>query len=76
MGCKKGAKPSSRERDHRETHGLYLARRMLNEFGSRAIDGRTSTGRALAEWTNAIVEDLGGEDQRSPYTSGAPILCA
>ncbi len=76
MGSKKGAKPNGRERDHRETHGLYLARRMLNEFGSRAIDGRTSTGRALAEWTNAIVQDLGGEDQRSPYTSGAPILCA
>ena len=43
-------------------HGLYQARRLLNEWGSLAIDGRSTLGRAIARWTDAIVADLGGPD--------------
>ncbi len=45
-----------------KTHGLYQARRLLNEWGSLAIDGRSTLGRAIARWTDAIVADLGGEE--------------
>ncbi len=44
-----------------KTHGLYQARRLLNECGRLAIDGRSELGRSLARWTDAIVADLGGE---------------
>jgi hypothetical protein len=45
-----------------QQHGLTQAKRLLNEYGSRAIDARTRAGRALADWTQAIEEDLGGEE--------------
>ncbi len=45
-----------------KTHGLYQARRLLNEWGRLAIDGRSELGRSLARWTDAIVADLGGEE--------------
>lgn len=48
------------KRDY-EKRGLYTAKRVLKEYGSRAIDARSKAGRALAEWTQAIVTDLGGE---------------
>lgn len=48
-------------REYRKS-GYYAAKRALSEHGSRAIDGRSKAGRALAEWSSAIVQDLGGED--------------
>lgn len=48
-------------RDYRKS-GYYAAKRAFSEHGSRAIDGRSKAGRALAEWSSAIVQDLGGED--------------
>ena len=34
----------------------------MREYGSRAIDGRTSAAKALAAWREEIMEDLGGEE--------------
>lgn len=42
-------------------HGLYHRQRMLMERGLDAIDGRTTTGRALAKWREDLVRDLGGD---------------
>jgi hypothetical protein len=49
------------DREYRKT-GFYAAKRALSEYGSRTIDGRSKVGRALAEWSSAIVQDLGGEE--------------
>jgi len=37
----------------------------VKELGSRAIDRRTSVGRALAGWRPDLVEDLGGLERIS-----------
>ena len=42
-------------------HGLYVARRALMDYGKRAIDGRSSTGKALIRWRKDLVADLGGD---------------
>jgi hypothetical protein len=42
-------------------HGLNSARRVLNTFGLRALDGRSRLGVALRAFRNEIVKDLGGE---------------
>ncbi len=41
------------------------AKRALQRWGDRAIDGRTSQGKAFCAWRDALVQDLGGEDQVS-----------
>ena len=43
-------------------HGLAGAKKHMREYGSRAIDGRTSAAKALQAWRAAVVDDLGGED--------------
>jgi len=45
-----------------QKHGLYAARRALMEYGSRAIDGRSTVGRELAAWRRSYITDLGGDD--------------
>jgi len=47
------------------THGLHSMRSALKELGSRAIDKRTATGKALAAWQGEIIQDLGGPDALS-----------
>jgi hypothetical protein len=37
----------------------------VKQLGSRAIDKRTSTGKALAKWRNDLLEDLGGHESVS-----------
>jgi hypothetical protein len=44
-------------------HGLTQAKTALQRYGARAIDGRTKAGRELAQWTQQLVDDLGGHDQ-------------
>ena len=58
---KKGKK---RSRSYR-SHGFYQAKRALKLFGSRIIDKRTLTGRALAHWRTELIEDLGGVENCS-----------
>ncbi len=52
---RKGSRPYQR-------HGLTTLRRAVNELGSRAIDGRSALGRALAGWRQDLIQDLGGTD--------------
>jgi len=44
------------------THGLTTMKKALKALGSRAIDRRTSTGKALEAWRRELVADLGGKD--------------
>src|SRR6476660_8633052 len=37
-------------------------KRAVNRLGSRAIDRRTSLGKALDQWRGQLVADLGGMD--------------
>jgi hypothetical protein len=43
-------------------HGLNAMKHAMKQFGSRAIDRRTSTGKALEAWRRELVADLGGND--------------
>jgi hypothetical protein len=45
--------------------GLYAAKAALKEYGNRALDGRTGAAKALAQWRNELVGDLGGPDEVS-----------
>lgn len=41
-------------------HGLFSMKRAVRELGDRALDGRTSIAKALAEWKAELIGDLGG----------------
>lgn len=41
-------------------HGLSTLKRAARELGGRTLDGRTSVGRALADWKARLIDDLGG----------------
>ena len=43
-----------------EKHGLFSMKRALRELRDRALDGRTSVAKALAEWKAELIDDLGG----------------
>ena len=45
--------------------GLYSLKAAVKVLGSRAIDRRTKTGKALAAWRADLASDLGGGDQLS-----------
>ena len=47
--------------ERRTTPGLWAMKRKLMLLGSRALDRRFATGKALAAWRVDLVEDLGGE---------------
>jgi len=47
------------------THGAWTIRRERKELRRRAINGRSSEGRYVAEQRNDIVADLGGADSIS-----------
>lgn len=51
--------PAGRPRPN-QTHGATTLKRAMRELGERAIDRRTSLGRALDEWRAGIVADMGG----------------
>ena len=42
-------------------HGLTILKRAVNGLGNRAIDKRTATGKALAQWRKDLIADLGGD---------------
>lgn len=42
------------------THGVHTMKKALKQLGSRAIDRRTSMGKALAAWRAELLADLGG----------------
>ncbi len=49
------------QRPYRQ-HGLAGAKKLIQEYGSRTIDGRTSAAKALQAWPAAVIEDLGGRE--------------
>lgn len=53
-------------------HGLTTMKKVLHQLADRAIDGRTSVGKALGEWRAELVRDLGGPDHVS--TQQAAII--
>jgi hypothetical protein len=44
------------------THGLHTLKRTISLLGGRTIDRRYRVGKALAQWRDDIVADLGGAD--------------
>jgi hypothetical protein len=50
-------------------------KRALKTLGGRAIDGRTSLGKALAQWQAELVADLGGRDAISTQEKALVELC-
>ena len=43
-------------------HGLYTVKRSLKDRGLKAIDGRSSVGKALSAWRTSLIQDLGGQE--------------
>jgi hypothetical protein len=59
------AEPSKKAKRYYTTHGLTTLKRAVRALGGRAIDRRTSLGRALEDWRHSLLSDLGGQDQTS-----------
>ena len=57
------------------THGACALKRAVMALGSRAIDRRTSTGKALAQWRAELIQDLGGPDALSAQQATLIDLC-
>jgi hypothetical protein len=58
-----------------QTHGHYTLKRAVKELGSRAVDRRTSVGKALEHWRAELVADLGGTDAVSTQQKALIDLC-
>ncbi len=57
---------SSQKPNPRNTqHGLSLMKRALKEHGARALDRRTRVSKALDQWRDQLISDLGGAEQIS-----------
>lgn len=59
---------AGRAKNGRETHGLERVKATIREASARGmklLDGRTSGGRALAEWRDDLLTSLGGEESLS-----------
>lgn len=46
-------------------HGLSLMKRALKVHGARALDRRTRVSKALDQWRDQLISDLGGAEQIS-----------
>jgi hypothetical protein len=57
---RKPSKGAPKGNQNRATHGTNSARRVLNEFGLRAIDGRSAVGVAVRTFRASLIKDLGG----------------
>jgi hypothetical protein len=58
-----GGRPSRKpSRSHSKRHGLTRLKAAVRGLGSRVIDRRTTLGKALAEWRQELIRDLGGPD--------------
>jgi hypothetical protein len=57
------------------THGFSVLKQAVNGLGNRAIDRRTVTGKALAQWRKDLIADLGGIDNISTQQSAIIDLC-
>jgi hypothetical protein len=59
------AAPSKKAKRYYTKHGLTTLKKAVRVLGGRAIDRRTSIGRALEDWRHSLLSDLGGIDQTS-----------
>ena len=57
-----GRKPSKKPQRQYTKHGLSTLKRAVKTLGARAIDARTKVGRALLQWRDDLVADLGGPE--------------
>ncbi len=58
----------ARNQPRSKRHGLTRLRTAVRRLGSRVIDRRTTLGKALAEWRQELIQDLGGPDAVSTQT--------
>jgi hypothetical protein len=62
LACRESEKSKKKRSRKYSKHGLTAMKTALSKPGARAIDRRTKVGRALAEWRNELLDDLGGAD--------------
>ena len=60
-----GAASAKKTLHHATKHGLTTLKKAVRVLGGRAIDRRTSLGRALEDWRQSLLSDLGGTDETS-----------
>jgi hypothetical protein len=48
-----------------QRHGLTRLKAVVRGLGGRVIDRRTTLGKALAEWRQELIQDLGGPESVS-----------
>lgn len=58
-----------------QTHGLTTLKRAARVLGRRAIDRRTRIGKALSQWRNDLIQDLGGREAISVQEKAVVDLC-
>jgi hypothetical protein len=56
------SRPLKRTYGRPQTHRLYALKRAVAEAGDRWLDDLRDTGRALRDWRDGILADLGGPD--------------
>jgi hypothetical protein len=54
----KGAQPGN---TNNRKHGLSILKHAATALGNRALDRRTVTAKALAQWRKDLIQDLGGD---------------
>jgi|SRR5579884_422188 len=59
------AKPYQANKATSTTHGLTTLKKAVKTLGGRAIDRRTSIGKALDQWRGQLIADLGGTEMIS-----------
>ncbi len=57
-----GRRPRKPSRSISQRNGLTRLKAAVRGLGSRVIDRRTTLGKALVEWRDELIQDLGGLD--------------
>ncbi len=56
-------------------HGLYRLKGTIKQLGGRVIDKRTALGKALSQWRESLIDDLGGKEAISTQQEALVDLC-
>ncbi len=57
-----GRRSRKSSRSSSQRHGLTRLKAAVRGLGGRVVDRRTTLGKALAEWRQELIQDLGGPD--------------
>lgn len=57
-----GRRSRKKSRSISQRHGLTRLKAAVRGLGGRVVDRRTTLGKALAEWRQQLIQDLGGPD--------------